>query len=167
MQLLSVAVACGSSEWGNPIFLADRGYPDALCPDRTSAAYYFRQGKEGATATNNVLIYLQGGFWCWDEPSCALRWAYWNNPAAQAQWNGKHLMSSKTLNNMTLNGNLPGGITNTSGGAHKRNAFAGFDVYYVPYCSSDAWLGATRGEAADAFGAPLCVLRVRPLPFNH
>ena len=153
LVVLSFAVVAAASEWGNPIFLVDRGHVDALCSDRTSAAYYFRKGAPSGDENRrrrDVLIYLQGGFWCWDEASCALRWGYWDDPAAQRQWHGKHLMSSKTLDNVTMNGNTPGGILNTTARA-AANAFAGFDVYYVPYCSSDAWLGATRGEAAGAF----------------
>ena len=167
VRLALVALAAlgrGDDAWGDPVMLVDRGYPDARCNDGASAAYYFRAGaagREGAARRDgptsrekaarregaNVFVYLQGGFWCWDSKSCDLRWNYWNDPANQARWGGKHLMSSKTLDNRTLNGNTPAGITDLS----RANAFRDFDVYYAPYCSSDAWLGATRGEAADEF----------------
>ena len=142
-----------ASSWGNPIFLTDRGYADALCSDGTSAAFYYRAAAvpiatSAALAKHPLtVVYLQGGFWCWDDASCALRWGYWDDPSAQKQWRGKHLMSSKTLDNITLNGNLPTGLFEQS----SRNAFAHAHAYYVPYCSSDAWLGSTRGEPADAF----------------
>ena len=54
--------------------LALRALPDALarglvCNDGTAAAYYVAEGLN----PDRVLIYQQGGGWCWDAASCAAR----------------------------------------------------------------------------------------------
>ncbi|MDP2436388.1 MAG: pectin acetylesterase-family hydrolase, partial [archaeon] len=44
---------------------ATLGISGAVCNDGTQAAFYWRQG-----TTRQYIVHLQGGYWCWDEPSC-------------------------------------------------------------------------------------------------
>ena len=127
-QAALAALGRGDDGFGDPIFLADRGYPDALCNDGSSAAYYFRPGEPSGRA--GVFIYLQGGFWCWDRGSCSRRWRYWEDPKNQKKWSGKHLMSSKTLDNVTLNGNIEGGIVAASVFFPRRSVGASHEVVF-------------------------------------
>ena len=51
------------------ISLNNGDYPEALCNDGTTGAYYWAPG-----TSDSWIVFLQGGMWCWDEPSCASRW---------------------------------------------------------------------------------------------
>ena len=42
----------------------------AVCNDGTPSVFYHTPGDSG-----QWIVYLQGGGWCWDEPTCEERWA--------------------------------------------------------------------------------------------
>ncbi|KAJ1459435.1 Pectinacetylesterase-domain-containing protein [Pelagophyceae sp. CCMP2097] len=89
--------------------------PTAVCNDGSPAAYYYR----AATALpQTYLVYLQGGGWCWDAASCAAREAW-----------------RKTSDGLSPQVTI-GGIFDE---AH--SAVAGAHVIFVPYCTSDAFMG--------------------------
>ena len=46
--------------------------PQAVCNDGTPAAYYLQKGT--GSGANRWVLYLEGGFWCWDKSSCDLRY---------------------------------------------------------------------------------------------
>ena len=53
-------------------------YPDAVCNDGTPAGFYIRRGLGNDDLGLKLpdyrwLVFLQGGFWCWDTPSCKQR----------------------------------------------------------------------------------------------
>ena len=72
---------------------------------------------------------LEGGEWCWDEASCATRAATQGPLLSNKLWKQSVAM---------------GGIFETN---EAKTPFAGAHKVYVPYCSSDAWVGDT-----EAFG---------------
>jgi len=43
---------------------------DAVCNDGSPAGYYFKPGSD----SKQWLVYLEGGYWCWDEESCTERY---------------------------------------------------------------------------------------------
>ena len=101
-------------------------YPTAVCNDGSAGAYYLTEAhaQNGRSAASNVwLVFLQGGGWCWDQVSCAAR--YLNEPS---------LMSSQ--------GYPP---TRTATGIFSPDPslspFANANKVYLPYCSSDAFVG--------------------------
>lgn len=144
---LVVLTFCNAEAQGwELVHLSDR-YPRALCSDRSSAAYYYRAGRDHDDQSSTVILVQQGGFWCWDSESCERRWDYWSKPAHRAMWKGKHLMSSKYLDKKTLNGNPPAGMFEAS----SRNPFQNASIFYIPYCSSDAWTGSSRDDSASRF----------------
>ena len=44
-------------------------HPLAVCNDGSPAAYYLHKGTD-----NGWVFHQQGGWWCWDEYSCQVRW---------------------------------------------------------------------------------------------
>ena len=106
--------------------LALSRYPTAVCNDGSPGAYYITRAavRKGKAAAQNVwLVFLQGGGWCWDTISCAGRWEY-----------ERGLMSSA--------GYLP---TRNATGIFSPDPvlspFASANKVYIPYCSSDAFVG--------------------------
>ena len=90
--------------------------------------FYYSAGNDPAV----WLVYLQGGLWCYDEESCLERAA-----------KGPQQISSTTWGpTMTQDG-----IFDSNGTV---NPFASANKVFVPYCSSDAWLGDTSAEATMA-----------------
>jgi hypothetical protein len=107
---------------------APAGDPLAVCNDGTPGAFYFAPATD-AGKSQLFLVYLQGGMWCYDEPSCKLR-------AQQTPF----LTSSDGL---SKSANF-GGIFDAD---PKRNPFAGANLVYLNYCSSDAWAGDSGPES--------------------
>jgi len=77
----------------------------------------------------------QGGYWCFDENSCAYR--------AKTQ---PYLTSSKTWPSQRGFG----GIMNPD--CTNNPTFCSFNVVFVPYCSSDGWSGTHTGEGQGFTG---------------
>uniref|UniRef100_A0A7S4H9U1 Pectin acetylesterase n=1 Tax=Guillardia theta TaxID=55529 RepID=A0A7S4H9U1_GUITH len=108
-------------------------YPLARCNDGSGGAYYFApaSSRGGAMARTDMwLVFLMGGGWCWDETSCASR--YSTSPS---------LMSSKQFpEEREVDGILSADPT--------ISPLATANKVYVPYCSSDAYVG--DAQASDA-----------------
>lgn len=97
-------------------------YPGASCNDGTPSGYYF---SPGTTFPNRWVIHLQGGWWCWDDASCLSRD---QNMVSSLGW-------PKTIS--------PGGIFRAD--PKLSPDWAGVNLVYVPYCTSDAWAGSGAG----------------------
>ena len=108
------------------------GYTDALCNDGSVGGFYYAPWTDPAKQ-NLWLVYLEGGSWCYSNSSCAER---------------KNLMPELTTSNMWWWKMAMGGIFDKD---PKRNPFAGANLVYVGYCSSDAWVGNV-GAGPDTFG---------------
>ncbi len=94
------------------------------------------------------LIYLEGGLWCYDEPSCRLRAQQTPFYVSSVHW---PLMQSL------------GGIFDDD---PKRNPMARAHKVYIGYCSSDAWSG-NIGSAEVAFGCVPVMDTSRPACAVH
>jgi len=100
----------------------------ALCNDLTPAGYYVRNG-----SSNNWVIRLQGGGWCYDVPSCKGR--------MQAS---PYLMTSKVLppqmnDTVKIGPAAHGGILSSDQSINPY--FYNANHVYIWYCSSDSHLG--------------------------
>jgi len=111
--------------------------PLAVCNDGTPAGYYFSPGTAGTAPGSTWLLYLQGGLWCYDEQSCLARAAADDAQISSASWGAT----------MGANGIFATDATD--------NPFAGVNKVFIPYCSSDAWLGDVSAEQTkEAYGFP-------------
>jgi len=103
------------------VILPASDYPEAVCNDGTQAGYYIslRPCKFG------WIFFLQGGWWCYDIPTCAARWQ--DSPS---------LMSNKYWSpNMSVNvGLLSANVTSNPD-------FYNWSTVIINYCSSDQYSG--------------------------
>ena len=112
----------------NLISLNSTAYPEARCNDGTTPAYYYAPG-----TSDTWIVFLQGGMWCWDEASCAQRWA--SSPQLMS--------SSKWESSMTKTGIFDGNPQLTP--------LSDANKVYIPYCTSDGWMG-NRAASNSTFG---------------
>lgn len=105
---------------------------EAVCNDGSPASFYVRRGLPGKD--DNWLIFLEGGGTCSDAAGCETR-------------------KKQQGRVMTSEGQPPRRqVLGIFDGDEKKNPdFAGFTQIYVPYCSSDAWLG-NRGASQETGG---------------
>jgi len=121
---LARAAAAGAAAQAAPLTyvpLSSSAAPDAVCNDGTAAGYYFAPG---ANASSLWLVFLESGGWCYDAASCAKR--------------SPDQTSSKNR--------APGSVASLAGifaSADPRLATA--NKAYVPYCTSDAYVGDRAG----------------------
>ena len=115
-----------------------------MCNDGSAAGYYYAPATSGS-ASNVWLVMLEGGEWCWDAASCATR------AATQKAFMGN------TLWKQTIG---MGGIFETD---EVKTPFAGAHKVYVPYCSSDAWVGDTEAGGLAFRGQAIVEAVVRAL----
>merc|ERR1719244_1323995 len=98
-------------------------YPRAVCNDGSNATYYY---SDNAFSADHLLIYLQGGGSCQDVQSCNQRC---NNPDSAFRCTAPQDETMPAALNFLLEDedlNPP---------------FYDFGKIYVPYCSSDIWIG--------------------------
>jgi hypothetical protein len=109
-------------------------FPTAVCNDGSGGAYYITEATQlqGHPAAADVwLVFLQGGGWCWDEASCAARFA-----------NDRGLMSSEAYPPTRQ----ASGIFSPD---PELSPFATANKVYIPYCSSDAFAGNIGSNASS------------------
>lgn len=108
-------------------------YPDAVCNDGSPAGYYYGKGGSDDSGfiieDNTWLVFLEGGGWCWDEESCEQRKGIYPHLMSSSKWG-----ESKALT----------GIFSTDPTV---SPLAAASKVFVPYCSSDGWVG---DEVADS-----------------
>ena len=97
----------------------DGSAPGAVCNDGTAAGFYFAAG---ANASSLFLVFLESGGWCYDQTSCGKR--------SPDQTSSKNYPSTYTL----------AGIFDSSD-----ERLASATKVYVPYCTSDAYVGDRDG----------------------
>ena len=78
-------------------------------------------------------MYLEGGYWCWDEPSCTERYSTSKFDMSSSGWKPSFAQE---------------GIFGTN---PSTNPFANFNMIFIKYCSSDSWFG-NAGASSDTFG---------------
>ena len=103
----------------------------ATCNDGTPAGFYYAAGSDPTL----WLVYLQGGLWCYDQDSCMERAAKGPQQISSSEW-------STTMSQ--------GGIFDANA---TENPFAAANKVFVPYCTSDAWLGdQSPAQTQAAYG---------------
>ncbi|KAL7057898.1 hypothetical protein AAHC03_016394 [Spirometra sp. Aus1] len=98
---------------------------DVKCNDGTRAGYYLRHSKD--PNSRNWMIYLEGGWYCFDEATCLAR-----------QLTNQALFSSRTWHMVRYMGGMLSWDDRINPNYHL------FNTVYVPYCSSDLWTGKKR-----------------------
>ena len=93
--------------------------PDARCNDGTPAAYYWQAG---ANSSSLWLIFLESGGWCYDQTSC-----------------------SKRSPDQTSSKNYPATYDLSGIFASDDARLADANLVYLPYCTSDAYVGDRDG----------------------
>ena len=124
----------------------------AKCNDGTASGYYIATSSFSSFSSIPIkkrkdekqlwLIYLSGGGWCYDAKSCSDRW---NDPSTgQGGYNGTFHMSSSVWNNTCKKS----GIFSLD----ERNIFSHANKVYIPYCTSDAYMGnAERSKETNGW----------------
>lgn len=123
--------------------LPDAQRAGAVCNDGSAPGYYIRDAPglvAGGGDEAVWMVHLEGGFACWDAASCAAR-----NASSPALMGSGSWPDARTL----------GGIFD--GDAGKNPLFAAARAVYVPYCTSDSWIG----DSPDATATPPWVFRGR------
>merc|ERR1711915_661068 len=98
-------------------------YPRAVCNDGSNATYYY---SDNAFSADHLLIYLQGGGSCQDVQSCNMRC---NNPDSAFRCTAPQ------------DETMPGALNFLLEDEDLNPPFYDFGKIYVPYCSSDIWIG--------------------------
>ncbi|KAM7538677.1 hypothetical protein Aperf_G00000053710 [Anoplocephala perfoliata] len=100
-------------------------HSDVRCNDGTKAGYYVRRSKD--LKSRNWMIYLEGGWYCFDEATCVSR-----------QITNHALFSSRTWH---MNRYI-GGVLSWDDRINPN--YHNYNTLFVPYCSSDLWTGKKR-----------------------
>ena len=116
-------------------------YPHAKCLDGTAPAFYWRGGR-GDDAGNSLIIFLQGGGWCYPseiqqpcEPASSHCTANCHIRANTSTGSSKFLLPEVPPRK------LEGGTGYLSGDASKAGGFSGFAVAYLNYCDGGSFSG--------------------------
>ncbi len=141
LPLLPEALDCEvpgpSSELADGLGLVHRVVlADLTCNDGTPAVAYVRAALDPARAADWV-VQLDGGAYCDGGEACAARWC------GEGAYDARDMSSSWSRETRKL-----GGL----GSAMPSNAFAGWNQVFVPYCTSDMWMGERRDVVLEAAG---------------
>ena len=104
---------------------------NVTCNDGTSAGYYIRRSASGS---KKWVIFLEGGWYCYDEQSCETRWLRMRTFMSSYRW-----PAVKTV----------GGILSSD--QEENPHFADANHVFLPYCSSDSWSGTARSGPDSKF----------------
>ena len=118
---------------------------NVTCNDGTSAGYYIRRNPN----SRRWIIYLEGGWFCYDKTSCEARWLRLKSLMSSERW-----PEVKTV----------GGILSSD--SQENPHFADANHVLVPYCSSDSWSGTasrTPGQRFAFLGAEILTEVVKEL----
>jgi len=105
----------------------------AVCNDATAAAYYFKDNNN----TKLWVVYLAGGGWCYDYASCAARYngsEYPHQDCDNSSVTAPCFMSSKDFPATC-------GKTGIFDASPSLSPLSMANKIYIPYCSSDAFMG--------------------------
>lgn len=105
----------------------------AVCNDGSSASYYFKDNDNPKL----WVVYLAGGGWCYDLPSCTARFDgsdYPHHDCRNSSLSKPCFMSNKDFPKTC-------GKTGMFDAKPRHSPFYMANQVYVPYCSSDGWMG--------------------------
>ncbi|XP_040576551.1 palmitoleoyl-protein carboxylesterase NOTUM isoform X2 [Lepeophtheirus salmonis] len=101
------------------------------CNDGSPAGYYMRRNSR----SRRWVIFLEGGWYCYDNISCESRWIRLRSLMSSERW-----PSVKTV----------GGILSSD--VSENPHFSDANHILIPYCSSDSWSGTSKmGETNSRF----------------
>ncbi|XP_064596802.1 palmitoleoyl-protein carboxylesterase notum1'-like [Liolophura sinensis] len=127
-QVAKAVHRCGIKEYPNlkRVFLTNK---TVTCNDGTSAGYYIRK----AFGSSKWIIFLEGGWFCFDQTSCRERWLNMKSYMTSRMWpevkKGKGILSWDP----------------------EENPYYFYsNMVYIPYCSSDSWTGSIKNPK-DSF----------------
>lgn len=100
------------------------------CNDGSPSGYYIRRNR-GST---RWVVFLEGGWFCFDEASCEARWLRLRTLMSSDRW-----PTVKTA----------GGILSSD--ADENPHFSDANHVLVPYCTSDSWSGTAKRTATSRF----------------
>ncbi|XP_031334344.1 palmitoleoyl-protein carboxylesterase NOTUM-like isoform X2 [Photinus pyralis] len=104
------------------VFLSNRSI---TCNDGSQAGFYLRKSHSSKT----WIIYLEGGWYCFDQQTCRNRWLRQRHFMTSSQW-------PETRNE--------GGILSPN---EEENPFWwNANHVFVPYCTSDSWSGSRKSR---------------------
>mmetsp|Transcript_81121 Transcript_81121/g.143012 ORF Transcript_81121/g.143012 Transcript_81121/m.143012 type:complete len:423 (-) Transcript_81121:159-1427(-) len=116
-----------------PLALVD---PRAKCNDGSPYVFYMQPAVD-LRKQDVWLVHLEGGGWCWDRASCLLRKrdrpSLTSSRKAPSELNGSRWQKGIFANDQP------------------NWEWAGANKVYLPYCSSDAWMGS-RAAGPETFG---------------
>lgn len=112
----------------NRFFLTGSDAP--TCNDGSPAGYYYRENPE----STEWVIYLEGGWFCSDPQTCSNR---------KAQNSFSTVMSSNSWKPKKLGDGI------LSVDQTENSEFYQANHVYIPYCSSDFWVGNTIADGID------------------
>ena len=144
---LRVALGQGPKELDYKLRFVDTAkHPLAVCNDGSPAAYYFYKGED----STRWVVHQQGGWWCWDDYSCAVRWDHFANHTSEK----RSLMSTKELEALTEEFDTFNGEKNRGLMAHNAstNPMASASKVFIAYCSSDSHAGNRSAGSSDGAG---------------
>eukprot|EP00658_Telonema_sp_P-2_P032363 TRINITY_DN23986_c0_g1_i2.p1 TRINITY_DN23986_c0_g1~~TRINITY_DN23986_c0_g1_i2.p1 ORF type:complete len:331 (+),score=62.52 TRINITY_DN23986_c0_g1_i2:96-1088(+) len=127
-------------------FVDTTKHPLAVCNDGTPAAYYLHT----SARSRDWVLHQQGGWWCWDDYSCAVRWAHFQNHTTEK----RTLMSTGQLAALTAKYDTFNGEKNTGIMAHNStgNPMSAASKVFVVYCSSDSHAGNRSAGYVEGAG---------------
>lgn len=117
----------------------------AVCNDASAAAYYFKDNSN----TKLWVVYLSGGGWCYDYESCAARYngsEYPHHDCGSSSVAAPCFMSSKDFPATC-------GKTGIFDASSTRSPLFMANKVYIPYCSSDAFMGDGKFHGWEFRGA--------------
>lgn len=100
------AIPDGPFDLGYTLRFVDvSAHPLAVCNDGSPAAYYIHKGEDA----DAWVLHQQGGWWCWDDYSCRVRWDHFANHTIDT----RTLMSTSDLSDLTQRHDTFNGEKNT------------------------------------------------------
>ena len=124
----SPAIAQGGASSLHRVTLDTVAYPQAICNDGTAASIYV----ETVSGSEDWVVHLQGGGSCQNYEDCLDRWCDQYDTTASATDRQPTMTGAFTDDEINLAGILS---------SHNNNAFKNYNRVFVPYCSSDYWMG--------------------------
>nr|CAG4642376.1 EOG090X02ZJ [Evadne anonyx] len=103
---------------------------NAVCNDGSSAGYFIRK----SYGSKRWIIFLEGGWYCYDKRSCEARWSRLRGFMTSKMW----------PNTRQVNGIL-------SPDPEENPYWWNANHVYVPYCSSDSWSGSSPAGSNSRF----------------
>ncbi|XP_072036160.1 palmitoleoyl-protein carboxylesterase notum1'-like isoform X3 [Amphiura filiformis] len=129
-HLASALETCGFNGELQQMSLYHLRNRSVTCNDGSPAGYYLRK----SYGSKKWLVYLEGGWYCYNEPSCRARWASSSRLMSSTEW-----PKTKT------------GSGVLSADPEENRVWWKANVVYIPYCSSDVWSGTASASDTGSY----------------